>query len=162
MSDLNLVNTLANCTFDEVLQVKKLDKNAKLPTRGTELSAGYDLYALNSGCIKPKSKALIGTGIAIRLPQISNTLKVYGSIRSRSGLSIKHSLEVGAGVIDLDYSKEVGVILYNHGDMPFEYNAHERIAQLILEVHLTPEVKEVEELSAVNSNRKGGYGSTGK
>jgi dUTP pyrophosphatase len=145
------------------LLVKKLHPDAKLPTRGTSDAAGYDLYAMGSGVIAPGQKALVKTGIAVRMPNecVFQHLKVYGSIRSRSGLSVKNEIEVGAGVIDLDYCQEVGVVLRNHGDKPFEYAHHSRIAQLVLEVHVTPDVKEVEELPDRDNDRVGGFGSTG-
>lgn len=143
------------------LSVKKLDPEAKLPTRATEYDAGYDLYSLSSGSIPSKQKKLIKTGISIRMPTLPNPLKLYASIRSRSGLSFKHSLEVGAGVIDYAYTNEIGVILYNHSDTEFVYDKHDRIAQLVLEVIITPDVQEVEAFEPIE-DRNGGFGSTGK
>lgn len=144
------------------LQVKKLHDNAILPTRATTYDAGYDLYALEDGEISCNDKAIVQTGIAIRIPQLPEPFKVYGSIRSRSGLSAKWNLEVGAGVIDLAYDQEIRVILYNHTYKTFKYRAGDRIAQLILEVHVTPGVVEVAELPVLeNNDRIGGFGSTG-
>jgi dUTP pyrophosphatase len=143
-----------------MLQIKRLHPEAKLPVRSTNYAAGYDLFALNDGVIEPRNKTIIKTGIAIRIPQPKG-YNVYGSIRSRSGLSAKYNLEVGAGVIDFDYEKDVGIILYNHSDILFRYNAGDRIAQLVLEMHITPEIVEVADLQQTDSNRDGGFGSTG-
>lgn len=147
--------------MDFVLEVKKLHTDAKIPVRSTDYAAAYDLYALEDGIIDARSKSIIRTGIAIRIPILKDYM-LYGSIRSRSGLSAKFNLETGAGVIDYDYSDEVRVILYNHGNEAYSYKKHDRIAQLILEMIATPSVKEVEELSKVVSNRNGGFGSTGQ
>jgi dUTP pyrophosphatase len=144
------------------LLIKKLSPDAKLPSRATNYSAGYDLYALEAGSVMPGAKALVKTGIAIRMPKLPYPFKVYGSIRSRSGLSVKAELETGAGVIDYDYNNAVGVVLRNFGGSEFVYEKHARIAQLVLEVHITPDVVEVEDLPEVeNNDRVGGFGSTG-
>lgn len=72
----------------------------------------------------------------------------------------KNSIDVGAGVIDVDYRGTVGVILFNHSDVEFKVAAGDRVAQLILEHIYTPEVVEVEDLDETERNA-GGFGSTG-
>lgn len=144
------------------LEIKKLDPHAKLPIRSTTFAAGYDIFSLTSGILVAHSKTVVRTGIALRIPRCSDDrFKLYGSIRSRSGLSFRNSIEVGAGVIDEDFNGELQLILYNHGDDDFTYSQHSRLAQLVLEVIATPEVVEVVELNPVESNRLGGFGSTG-
>lgn len=78
----------------------------------------------------------------------------------RSGLTWKNSIDVGAGVIDADYRGPIGVILFNHSDLDFEVKAGDRIAQMILERIVTPEVIEVVDLDAT-ARGDGGFGSTG-
>ncbi|KAK1353395.1 hypothetical protein POM88_052530 [Heracleum sosnowskyi] len=58
----------------------------------------------------------------------------YARIAPRSGLAWKHSIDVGAGVIDADYRGPVGVILFNYSDVDFEVKAGDRIAQLIIAI----------------------------
>ena len=78
----------------------------------------------------------------------------------RSGLAWKNSIDVGAGVIDYDYRGNVGVILFNLGDVDFEVKKGDRIAQLILEkISMAPAI-EVDELAATERGA-GGFGSTG-
>lgn len=72
----------------------------------------------------------------------------------------KHSIDVGAGVIDADYRGPVGVILFNYSDVDFEVKAGDRIAQLIIEQIVTPEVTEVDDLD-LTVRGAGGFGSTG-
>lgn len=82
------------------------------------------------------------------------------SAAPRSGLAWKNSIDVGAGVIDADYRGPVGVILFNHSDSDFTIKAGDRIAQLILELIITPDVMEVDDLDAT-ARGDGGFGSTG-
>jgi dUTP pyrophosphatase len=137
------------------LRVKKLTFDAILPIRGSVGAVGYDLYSVDTVTIPPTHRALVGTGIAIVLPA-----GVYGRIAPRSGLTVKHGIQVGAGVVDPDYTGEVKVVLFNHGDKEFEVNKGERVAQLILERCETPPI---EEIGLLEETERGadGFGSTG-
>lgn len=83
-----------------------------------------------------------------------------GPAAPRSGLAWKHSIDVGAGVIDADYRGSVGVILFNHSDVDFKVEPGDRIAQLIIERVMMPEVVEVLDLDST-ARGDGGFGSTG-
>lgn len=137
------------------LLVQKLGPNATAPTRGSAFAAGYDLYASEPITIKSKNKALVSTSLAIAVP-----LGTYGRIAPRSGLASKHFLDTGAGVIDADYRGEVKVLMFNFSDVDYEVKQGERIAQLVLERIVTPEVVEVQNLEA-SVRGAGGFGSTG-
>jgi len=137
------------------LCVKRLTKDAILPTRGSNASVGYDLYSTDQVIIPPTHRALVGTSVAILMPN-----GVYGRVAPRSGLAVKHGIQVGAGVIDPDYTGEVKVVLFNHGDKVFEVKKGERIAQLILEKCETPRVEEIGVIEETNRGA-GGFGSTG-
>jgi dUTP pyrophosphatase len=78
----------------------------------------------------------------------------------RSGLTWKHSIDVGVGMIDADYKGPVGVILFNHSDVDFEVKVGDRVAQLIIEKIITLEVSEVLDLDSTVRG-EGGFGSTG-
>ncbi|VVB04578.1 unnamed protein product [Arabis nemorensis] len=136
-------------------KVKKLSEKAVLPTRGSSLSAGYDLSSAVDSKVPARGKALIPTDLSIAVPE-----GTYARIAPRSGLAWKHSIDVGAGVIDADYRGPVGVILFNHSDVNFEVKLGDRIAQLIIEKIVTPEVIEVEDLDSTVRG-EGGFGSTG-
>ena len=135
--------------------IKKLESDAKLPTRATSGSAGYDLYSYCSGVIEPGCRKLVSTKIAMKIPD-----GFCGLIWPRSGLSVKNGIETGAGVIDSDYKKEIGVILHNLSDTPFKYSKGMRVAQIIITPIITPKVCEVFDDNFDDTNR-GGYGSTG-
>ncbi|XP_002877532.2 deoxyuridine 5'-triphosphate nucleotidohydrolase [Arabidopsis lyrata subsp. lyrata] len=136
-------------------KVKKLSEKAVLPTRGSSLSAGYDLSSAVDSKVPARGKALIPTDLSIAVPE-----GTYARIAPRSGLAWKHSIDVGAGVIDADYRGPVGVILFNHSDVDFEVKFGDRIAQLIIEKIVTPVVVEVEDLDDTVRG-DGGFGSTG-
>ncbi|RWR93859.1 deoxyuridine 5'-triphosphate nucleotidohydrolase [Cinnamomum micranthum f. kanehirae] len=138
-----------------VLRVKKLSENAVLPSRGSPLSAGYDLSSATAVTVAARGKALVPTDLSIGIPE-----GTYARIAPRSGLAWKHSIDVGAGVIDADYRGPVGVILFNYSDEAFEVKPGDRIAQLILEKIVTPEVLEVDDLDSTVRGA-GGFGSTG-
>ncbi len=159
---LKLKKTLRTQANSEKLLVKKMHPDAVLPKRGSTFAAGYDLFALEDDYLPVGGKShAVRTGIAIRIPQLASPLLTYAQIHPRSGLSYKCSLETGAGVIDADYSDEVKVIMHNFGALPYDIKRGDRIAQMVLHVHVSPDVAEVEELPEVKTSRCGGFGSTG-
>lgn len=137
------------------LLVKKLSDRAKTPTRGSAFAAGYDLYSVGEVTIPGRGQAFVDTDISIAVPA-----GTYGRVAPRSGLASKHSINTGAGVIDADYRGPVRVLLFNHSDVDFKVNPNDRIAQLILERILTPDISVVEELEE-SVRGAGGFGSTG-
>ena len=80
---------------DEIVKVKRVNVNAKLPVRGTEGAAGYDLATAQAAVVPAHGKCLVKTGLAMALP-----LGCYGRVAPRSGLALKKFIDVGAGVID--------------------------------------------------------------
>mgnify|MGYP003386127022 CR=1 FL=1 len=116
---------------------------------------GFDLSSAYDATIPARGKALVKTDIAIAIPE-----STYARVAPRSGLAHKHSIDVGAGVIDYDYRGNVGVILFNFSDVDFEIKRGDRIAQLVLERISMANVVEVTELNETDRGA-GGFGSTG-
>ncbi|XP_076048152.1 deoxyuridine triphosphatase [Oratosquilla oratoria] len=139
-----------------VLRFVKLSENAYTPCRGSKFAAGYDLCSAYDVKIPAQGKALVKTDVQIQLPS-----GCYGRVAPRSGLSWKHHIDVGAGVIDEDYRGNVGVVLFNHAQEPYEVVKGDRIAQLICERIFYPELEECETLDDTERG-KDGFGSTGK
>ena len=137
------------------LRIKVLVPGAKLPTRGSLGAVGYDLYSTDEVEIQPGKRLLVGTGISIHTPW-----GVYGRVAPRSGLAVKHGIQVGAGVIDPDYTGEVKVLLFNHGEDVFNISKGDRIAQLVLERCETPGVLQVDIIGETDRGDSG-FGSTG-
>ena len=112
------------------LQFVRLSPTAKAPVRATAGAIGYDLYAPFSFTLYPREVKLVYTDISIGVP-----VGHYRRISPKSGLTLKHHVTVLAGVIDPDYTRNVGVVLYNlSSDTKFTRLVREPIAQLVLEV----------------------------
>lgn len=141
------------------VNIKLLNENAKVPTRGSEYAAGYDLYAATTDDvdIAPHSTVKIGTGISVELPN-----GTFGAIFARSGLATKKGLRPAncVGVCDSDYRGEYIVAIHNDTDEMMTIAAGERIAQLIVIPFVAVEFNTVEELTETQRG-DGGFGSTG-
>ncbi|KAI9485930.1 MAG: dUTPase-like protein [Benjaminiella poitrasii] len=137
------------------LLIKRLSEHAKLPTRGSEHAAGYDLYCAHDIVIPAQGKAIVATDISLAIP-----VGHYGRVAPRSGLASKHHLDTGAGVIDADYRGPLGVLIFNFSQTDYTVSRGDRIAQLIIEKISTPEVVEVDSLDE-SVRGAGGFGSTG-
>jgi dUTP pyrophosphatase len=138
------------------LSVKRLSEFAKLPVRGSERAAGYDLCSASKLIVPAHGKAIVPTDLSIALPE-----GTYGRVAPRSGLAVKSFIDVGAGVIDQDYRGPLGVVLFNFSNVDFEVQVGDRIAQLIVEKIDTPLIVEVDNLDDTIRG-VGGFGSTGK
>ena len=132
----------------------------------TDGSAGYDLYAGVDAVIPAATTSAIGTvdigrclvplGLAFELP-----IGTVGRIASRSSLSTKFNLEVGAGWIDSDFRGEVMVELKNLSSADYKITAGDRIAQLILLMTVSADLVVSDRLDST-SRGTSGMGSTGR
>lgn len=142
-----------------IINVKKLDERAVLPTYGSEFAAGADLYAVTDGevAIQPGETKLVHTGLAMEIPE-----GYAGLIYARSGLASKRGLAPAnkVGVVDADYRGEVMVALHNHSNVEQKISHGERIAQLVVAPFLKASFTETETLSDTVRG-VGGFGSTG-
>jgi dUTP pyrophosphatase len=129
------------------------------PSYATAHSAGLDLRAdlVSSIVLAPGQRALIPTGLFLELPEGTEA-----QVRPRSGLALKHGITVlnAPGTIDADYRGEVGVLLINLGQEPFEVKDGERIAQLVIARYLRATFEESADLRA-SERGAGGFGHTG-
>ena len=144
-------NTLSH----PVLRVELMNEDAKMPVKGSEKAAGYDLFSAVEIPIPARGKECVSTGIKIMLPE-----NCYGRIAPRSGLAVKHSLDVGAGVVDEDYRGEIKVVMFNLSDEEFLVTKGMRIAQLVCERIWYPSIEKVESVDETKRGERG-FGSTG-
>lgn len=145
----------------ESIKVSIINQSANpLPEYQTPHSAGMDLRAhiKESITIHPGERQIIPTGIRIALPE-----GFEAQVRPRSGLALKHGITClnSPGTIDADYRGEIGVILINHGNEPFEIKPGDRIAQLVVASYTRVEWTSVSELPHTERGT-GGFGSTGQ
>ena len=141
------------------VKIKKLCDLAKVPTYGSEFSAGADLYsAQEDTIILPHKTVLIKTGISVEIP-----VGYVGLIYARSGLAIKSDLAPAnkVGVIDSDYRGEILVAILNHGDEARTISAGDRIAQIIFTPYKKASFSVTDTLNETERGEKG-FGSTGK
>ena len=142
------------------IKIKRLNKRAKIPTFGTEFSAGADLYCAEEHEISVCSgqKCSIGTGISMEIPE-----GYVGLVFARSGLACKYGLRLcnSVGVIDADYRGEIKVVLHNDSEYVREIKPGERVAQMIIMPYPKVSFIEVEELSDTVRGESG-FGGTGR
>ena len=140
------------------INYKKLNGNAIEPTRGSDYSAGLDLYAAYGTILYPGETIKVGTGIAVELPP-----GTFGAVYARSGIASKRGLRPAncVGVIDSDYRGEIIVALHNDSQRIQTIECGERIAQLVVQPYIEVEMEQADELSST-ARGEGGFGSTGK
>lgn len=145
------------------IKVKRICEEAKLPTRGSEKAAAYDVYACLPDenalvTIMPHQTMLISTGLRMAPPE-----GFYVGVYARSGLSSKEGLRPAncVGVIDEDYRGEYLVAVHNDSEVTRSVRHGDRIAQILLQKRYDMDFEEVDELDTTGRG-DGGFGSTGK
>ena len=138
------------------VRVKRL-ADVPLPARQTRGSAGFDLCAARAAVVRPRSFAVIPTGIAIELPA-----GYEAQVRPRSGLAAKSGIGIlnSPGTIDSDYRGEVKVILFNLSNRRFQVRSGDRIAQLVFSQPARVSLKAAARLSGTKRGAAG-FGHTG-
>ncbi len=141
-----------------VVQIKKLNPDARVPKYMTLLAAGMDIFADLSApvLLLPGERCLIPTGIAMAIP-----VGFEVQVRPRSGLAIKHGVTLvnTPGTIDADYRGEIQIIVINHGSETFQINAGDRIAQLVVAPVVQAALVEVTDLDQTDRGARG-FGHT--
>lgn len=141
----------------EVL-LTRTDKGVPVPSYATQGDAGADLVTTTDVVIPPGERTIVGTGVAIALPD-----GYAAFVHPRSGLAARVGLSVvnTPGTIDSGYRGEIRICLINH-DLrePIELRRGDRIAQLVVQRVEHAVFREVAELDATRRGA-GGYGSTG-
>ncbi len=142
------------------VMVARTEDDARLPTRGSEYAAGWDLYALEESVVPFRKSVKLRTGLRVAIP-----VGYEGQVRARSslgskGLILPHSI----GTIDADYRGELFVLMTWIGEgESYTVKAGERIAQLLISPIPEVSFKEVSIAQLGDTKRgEGGFGSTGR
>lgn len=155
----NSLSNLSPISLEEHTSLHRKNKKGKVSSgklfKAHDLDAGQDVFSSESKIIDSGESAIIHTGLHIEVPEGH-----VGLLWSRSGLSVKHRIEVGAGCIDCGYTGEVLVHLYNHGTADFLVEKDSRIAQLLTIPINCDRYSEVIDLSTSDRGTSG-FGSTG-
>lgn len=143
----------------KTLKIQLTRPGARVPTRETAGSLGYDVYAALDVpvTIPPGGHALIPLGFCVAL-EAGYAAFLY----ARSGLGVKHGIVPRncVGVIDSDYRGEVVVGLANYSDTPYTISPQDRVAQMIIQRCALPELILCAALDKTERGA-GGFGSTG-
>jgi dUTP pyrophosphatase len=139
------------------LPVRRLRPEAVLPSRAYEGDAGLDLSAAEAVVLGPGERAVIGTGLAVAVPEGHAAF-----VQPRSGLAARHGITIvnAPGLVDSGYRGEVKVVLLNTGDEPFAVDLGMRIAQLVVLPVAAADPVEVDELPGTERGERG-HGSSG-
>jgi dUTP pyrophosphatase len=141
------------------LRFRRLVPGALPPSRAHDGDAGYDLHAAEPLTLAPGERAVVGTGIAVAIPEGH-----AGLVLPRSGLAFKHGIALvnAPGLIDSGYRGELRVLLLNTDRAtPFDVEPGDRIAQLVVVKVESPELKE-HDLLEETARGAGGFGSSGR
>jgi dUTP pyrophosphatase len=137
------------------IKVKKINKDAKLPTHGHPGDAGMDFYALENVVFPPYKQERVHTGVAVEIPEGH-----VGLIWDKSSVSFNLGLKIMGGVIDAGYRGEIIMCLWNSSDKEVVLEKGHKIAQMIIQKFEHCDILEVEELSETIRG-EGREGSTG-
>ncbi len=138
--------------------IKRLDAGVPLPSYAFGGDAGADLTAAEDVELAPGERALVGTGLAIALPD-----GYAAFVHPRSGLAAKHGVTLvnAPGTVDAGYRGEIKVTLLNtDAEHPVSFKRGDRIAQLVIQRVERATFHEVEVLPE-SMRGDGGFGSTG-
>lgn len=141
------------------VQIEYCHENAKEPTYANSTDAGCDVYAVEDNLIAPGDTKVIPTGLKMAIP---NGWMI--SVRPRSGMSAKTGIRIAnaPGTIDAGYRNEVGIILHNTSNTPYQIHAGDRIAQFVIERCPMIKFHKVDNVLEIEGDRQGGFGHTGK
>jgi dUTP pyrophosphatase len=140
------------------LPIRRLRADAVLPARAYRGDAGLDLSACERVELAPGERAVVGTGLAVAIPE-----GYAGFVQPRSGLADRHGITIvnSPGLIDSGYRGELKIILLNtDAAHPFVVEPGMRIAQLVVLEVPELELAEVDELPTTERGVRG-HGSSG-
>ncbi|HEY2355788.1 MAG TPA: dUTP diphosphatase [Gaiellaceae bacterium] len=141
------------------LPFKRLSEDATLPVRAYAGDAGLDLSAAERVELAPGARALVGTGLAVAIPN-----GYAGFVQPRSGLAANHGITIvnTPGLVDSGYRGELKIILLNTDrEQTFVVEPGMRIAQLVILAVATPQPVEVAELPDSERGERGFGSSSG-
>ena len=153
-----ILDKIAQEGFSRTVNIKVLKEteDAVLPTYAHFGDAGADLYANEEVDIQPNEVKIIQTGLKVEIPDGYEM-----QVRPRSGMSTKTPVLGILGTVDSGYRGSLGVMLYNHGDIPYRVQKGDRIAQAVIAPTYHGNFLISDSLSETERNENG-FGSTGQ
>lgn len=142
--------------MENILKIKRLEKEARLPCYAYRHDAGLDIFSIESVSIAPRERKAVRTGIALEIPE-----GYVGLVWDKSGVSMKGGVKTIGGVIDAGYRGEIQIGLVNLSGETYHIKKGDKITQLLIQKVEQPKIEEVEELSDSDRAERG-FGSSGK
>lgn len=138
-----------------LVKFKKLESNAKTPTKAFLDDAGWDIYAIADLYIPPNEQREVKTGIAFEIPK-----GWHIQIHTRSSYG-KKMLKCHLGIVDSGYRNEVSIWVYNYGKEGYYVKTGDKVCQVLFLPVPEVNMKEVDQLSESDRGLKG-HGSSGR
>ena len=146
----------SSMSTEVTLKFKKINENAKLPTKNNESDTGFDVFCVEDKVIPARGSSVVDVGLEFAFITPGYWVKVEG----RSGLGFKHGISPHPGIIDSGYRGNAGIKLYYNTATDYEVKSGDRIAQFVVYKNYNVVV---EEGDTVESDRgASGFGSSGK
>lgn len=147
-------------SFYSKIAIEYISENDKELSYAYPTDSGFDIYSSEEIEIGPFGRALVPTGVKIKIPE-NNEIQ----IRSKSGLAINQGLIVlnSPGTIDEGYTGEIKVILFNTNNHPVTVTKGMKVAQCVLASCISGkyvDLIKVDEILPKDRNNNG-FGSTG-
>lgn len=145
--------------FDKFLitvKIKKLFPDVKVPKKGRQGDAAYDLFSREDYLLRSKERHLFKLGFAIEI-----NAKYVALVWDRSGMATNYGIHSLAGVIDSNYRGEVSVVLLNTSDKEYQIKKGDRLAQMLIQKVENVKLQEVDTLSGSERGERG-WLSSGK
>ncbi len=149
------------------INFQKLRPEAILPEVAYVGDLGLDIRTCEAFTLPPGGSYVAPTGLQLQMPGLPEPLCTYLQLGcfvwSKSGLSVKSNIEKGAGVIDPNYTGELMIKLYNHGETVRSFAVGDKVAQLVFQVCAKITAVSEVNLSDHQSERgRRGFGSSGR
>jgi dUTP pyrophosphatase len=134
----------------------KTHEDALLPKKNHSDDAGWDLFSVEDKTIQANSKEVVNVGLKLAYLQPGYWIRVA----SRSGMSFKSGILAHPGVVDNGYRGDLGVLLYNHSNVPYQVKKGDRVAQIVVHFNVDLDV----EWGNIEDTSRGdkGFGSSGR
>lgn len=123
--------------------------------KGHDTDSGYDLKTKYAFKLLPNQTKLIPTSLYLELDK-----NIEAQVRPKSSISAKNIL-VYFGTVDSDYRGEVKVIMRNLNDYGVEFEAGQKIAQIVFSEKTEVFLEQTEDIENNTQRGSGGFGSTG-
>ena len=165
LTTTKIIMSQADTKAPTTLKIFKSSPLATIPSKAYDShDAGYDLAACfdkvtDTVVIPARGQKLIDTKLHFEIP-----LGNYGRVAPRSGLAVKHSIDIGAGVVDNSWRGTIQILLFNFSDLPYTVTHGDKIAQMIITPFVSLAIEEVASFDDLSSTSRGakGFGSSGK